>query len=140
MEDWDLIIIGAGPAGLTAGIYGARSGLRTLILEERVSGGVAAESPLIENYPGIPSVSGQELMKRFLEHCKALGVEIHELERVVELDLKGEKKVVKTEKGTYRADAIIIATGCRHRELGVPGEREFRGCLLYTSPSPRDRG
>jgi len=127
MKHWDLIIIGAGPAGLTAGIYGARSGLKTLIIEEKLPGGVAAEAPLIENYPGFPSISGRELMNKIAEHCKGLGVEIKELERVVELDLKGEKKVVKTDQGVYTASAVIIASGCHHRELGVPGESEFRG-------------
>lgn len=127
MEHWDLIVIGAGPAGLTAGIYGVRSGLKTLILEEKIPGGAAAECPLIENYPGFPSISGQELISKMVEHCKKLGAPINQLEKVVELDIKGEKKVVKTERTTYTASAIIIASGCHHQELGVPGESEFRG-------------
>ena len=127
MENWDLIIIGAGPAGLTAGIYGARSGLKTLILEEKTPGGAAAESPLIENYPGFPAISGRELINKMVEHCRKFEVPINELEKVVELDLKGERKVVKTDRATYMAPAIIVASGCHHRELGVPGENEFRG-------------
>ena len=127
MENWDLIIIGAGPAGLTSGIYGARSGLKTLILEEKTPGGAAAESPLIENYPGFPAVSGRELIDKMVEHCKKFAVPINELEKVVELDLKGERKVVKTDRATYMAPAIIVASGCHYRELGVPGENEFRG-------------
>lgn len=127
MEHWDLIVIGAGPAGLTAGIYGIRSGLKTLILEEKIPGGAAAECPLIENYPGFPSISGQELISKMVEHCKKLGAPINQLEKVVELDIKGEKKVVKTERTTYTASAIIIASGRHHQELGVPGESEFRG-------------
>jgi thioredoxin reductase (NADPH) len=127
MEYWDLIIIGAGPAGLTAGIYGARSGLKTLILEEKIPGGAAAESPLIENYPCFPGISGRELVDKMLEHCKKSGAEIHELENVVGLDVDGEKKIVKTDKKMYEASAVIIASGCSHGELGVPGEREFRG-------------
>jgi len=83
MEHWDLIIIGAGPAGLTAGIYGVRSGLKTLILEEKIPGGAAAESPLIENYPGFPSISGQELISKMVEHCKKFEVPINQLEKVV---------------------------------------------------------
>ena len=122
-----MIIIGAGPAGLTAGIYGVRSGLETLILEEKTPGGAAAESPWIENYPGFPSISGQELISRMVEHCKKFKVPINELEKVVRLDLKRKKKILKTEKTSYTASAIIIATGCRHQELGVPGESEFRG-------------
>jgi len=127
MEHWDLIIIGAGPAGLTAGIYGARSGLKTLILEEKTPGGAAAESPLIENYPGFPAISGRELIDKMVEHCKKFEVPINELEKVVELDLKGERKVVKTDRATYTVSAIIVASGCHYRELGVPGENEFRG-------------
>ena len=127
MEHWDLIVIGAGPAGLTAGIYGVRSGLKTLILEEKTPGGAAAESPLIENYPGFPSISGQELISRMVEQCKKFEVPINELEKVVGLDLKRKKKIVKTEKTSYTASAIIIASGCSHQELGVPGESEFRG-------------
>jgi len=127
MENWDLIVIGAGPAGLTAGIYGARSGLKTLILEEKTPGGAAAESPLIENYPGFPAISGRELIDKMVEHCKKFEVPINELEKVIELDLKGERKVVKTDRATYTASAIIVASGCHYRELGVPGENEFRG-------------
>jgi len=127
MEHLDLIIIGAGPAGLTAGIYGVRSGLKTLILEEKIPGGAAAECPLIENYLGFPSISGQELINKMGEHCKKFEVPINQLEKVVELDIKGEKKVVKTERTAYTASAIIIASGCHHQELRVPGESEFRG-------------
>lgn len=127
MKNWDLIIVGAGPAGLTAGIYGARSGIKTLIIEEKIPGGAAAESPLIENYPGFPSVSGRQLVNKMLEHCKKFGVEIHELERVVRLDLKDENRLVVTDKTSYEASAVIIASGCHSRELGVHGENEFRG-------------
>lgn len=127
MEHWDLIIIGAGPAGLTAGIYGVRSGLKTLIIEEKIPGGAAAESPRIENYPGFPSISGRELIDKMVEQCKKFEVPINQMEKVVELDLKRKKKILKTEKTSYTASAIIIASGCSHQELGVPGESEFRG-------------
>lgn len=127
MEKWDLIIIGAGPGGLTAGLYGVRSGLKTLIIEEKIPGGTAADAPLIENYPGFPSVSGQELVGKMAEHCKKFEVPIHQFEKVIGLDIIGEKRVVKTEKTEYEASAIIIASGSNYRELNVPGEREFRG-------------
>jgi len=127
MEHWDLIIIGAGPAGLTAGIYGARSGLKTLILEEKTPGGAAAETPLVENYPGFEAISGRDLSDRMSEHCRKVGAKINELEKVVELDLKGEKKTIKTDRASYTASALIIATGSHHQELKVPGEAEFRG-------------
>lgn len=128
MESWDLIIIGAGPAGLTAGIYGARSGLETLVLEEKTLGGAAAETPLIENYPGFPEgISGRDLVDKMAEHCKKVGAEIRQLERVIELNVKDGKRIVKTDRATYSASAVIIASGCHYRELGVPGEKEFRG-------------
>jgi len=128
MEEWELIIIGAGPAGLAAGIYAGRRELKTLILEEKIAGGTAADSPLIENYPGFRSISGRELMDKMLEHCKDFGAKIHELEAVTELNLKEEnEKIVKTSKAAYKAKAVIIATGSHYRELGVPGEKEFRG-------------
>ena len=127
MEHWDLIIIGAGPAGLTAGIYGARSGLKTLIIEEKTPGGAATETPLVENYPGFEAISGRELSDKMAQQCRKVGAKINELERVVELDLKGEKKVVKADRASYTASAVIIASGCHYRELGVPGESEFRG-------------
>ena len=127
MENLELVIIGAGPAGLAAGIYGARSELKTLILEEKMAGGTTADAPLIENYPGFQSISGQELAQKMATHCRSVGVEIHELERVVSSDLKGERKRVKTDKATYEAQAVIIATGTHYLELDIPGEKEFRG-------------
>jgi thioredoxin reductase (NADPH) len=127
LEQWDLIIIGAGSAGLSAGLYSARSELKTLILEKQIPGGATIESPLIENYPGFISVSGQDLIDKMVAHAMKFGVKINQLEPVTELDLKGEKKTVKTAKTTYEASALIITTGCHHRELEVPGEREYSG-------------
>ena len=144
MEEWELIIIGAGPAGLTAGIYAGRRELKTLILEEKIPGGAAADSPLIENYPGFRSISGRELVNKMLEHCKSFGAEIHELEAVRELHLTRQEKMVRTVKNEYRAKAVIIATGSHHRELGVPGEKEFRGrgvsyCATCDGPFFKDK-
>jgi len=127
MESWDLIIIGAGAAGLAAGIYGARSGLKTLILEEKMVGGTTADAPLVENYPGFQSISGSELAQKMATHCRSTGVTVHEFENVIGLDLKGRKKIVKTNKTACEAKAVIIASGSHYREIGVLGEREFRG-------------
>jgi len=127
MENLELVIIGAGAAGLAAGIYGARSELKTLILEEKMAGGTTADAPLIENYLGFQSISGRELAQKMVTHCRSVGVEIHELERVLSLDLKGERKRVKTDKVTYEAQAVIIASGTHYQELGIPGEKQFRG-------------
>jgi thioredoxin reductase (NADPH) len=127
LEQWDLIIIGAGSAGLSAGLYGARSGLKTLILEKQIPGGATIESPLIENYPGFISVSGQELIDKMVAHATKFGAEINQLEPATVLDLRGEKKIVKTAKAEYEASAVIITTGCHHRELDVAGEKEYGG-------------
>ena len=127
MESLELVIIGAGAAGLAAGIYAARSGLKTLILEEKLAGGNTADAPIIENYPGFLSISGRELAQKMLAHCKKFNVEIHEMERVTGLNLKGERKTVKTDKAVYETKTVIIASGTHYRELGVPGEKEFYG-------------
>jgi len=127
MEHWDLIIIGGGPAGLTAGIYSARSGLKTLILEEKTLGGATAESPLIENYPGFPAITGQELISKIAEHCRKFGVTIKEIEGARKLNLSDEKKIVESDQASYSASAVVIAAGCHYREMGVPGENEFKG-------------
>lgn len=127
-ENWDLIIVGGGPAGLTASIYGARSGLKTLVLEMKMPGGLVSDAAIVENYPGFPEgIRGLDLAARMMEQCENAGAEIHSLERVLEMELTGEGKRVKTEKGTYSAASVIIATGTEHRPLGVPGEREFQG-------------
>ena len=140
IERWDLIIIGAGPAGLTAGIYASRSGLKVLIIEEKIPGGLALEAPIIENYPGFPeSISGSELISRMVKQAEAFGAEIHQMEKATKLDLFSDEKKVETTKAEYHAPAIIIATGCTHRKLGVQGEEEFRGrgvsyCALCDGP------
>ena len=122
-----MIIIGAGPAGLAAGIYATRSGLKTLILEEKIAGGTTADAPSIENYPGFQTISGLELAQKMTEHARNAGVEIHEFENVTGLDLKGDMKLARTSKMTYETKAVIIASGSHYRQLGVPGEEQFRG-------------
>jgi len=127
MENWDLIIVGGGAAGLSAGIYGARSGLKTLVIEEKMSGGTAADAPMVENYPGFGQISGAELAERMSTHCRKAGAMINEIETVTGLDLKSDRKIVKTVQTEYETKTVLIATGSHYRELGVPGEKEFRG-------------
>jgi thioredoxin reductase (NADPH) len=127
MESWDLIIIGGGAAGLAAGIYAARSGLETLVLEEKMAGGTTADAPLVENYPGFQSISGMELAQKMVAQCKGTGVIIREFEKVLSLDLNGEKKIVKTNRTVLETETVIIASGSHYREIGVPGEKEFLG-------------
>ncbi len=127
MENWDLIIIGTGAAGMSAGIYGSRSGLKTLIIDEKLAGGTTADAPIVENYPGFVQISGSELAEKMAVHCRKTGATIHELETVTGLDLQGENKIVRTSRGEYETKALIIAPGSYYMELGVPGEKEFRG-------------
>jgi thioredoxin reductase (NADPH) len=127
MENWDLIIIGAGSAGLSAGIYAVRSGLKTLILEEKLAGGTIADASTVVNYPGFAEISGGELAEKMTSHCRKAGAVIHDLEPVTELDLASEKKILKTSRASYESKAVIFSTGSNYKEIGVKGEKEFRG-------------
>lgn len=121
----ELIIVGGGPAGLSAGIYGARSGLKTLILEKAVAGGLAGEAPLVENYPGMDAIRGIELVEKLKAHT-AKYVKLREFEPVKDIEV-GTDFLIRTEKGEYPTKALILATGTTHRKLGVKGENEFFG-------------
>jgi len=122
---YDLIIIGGGPAGLTAALFAGRSRLRTLILEKMGVGGRILLTDTIENFPGfVGEASTEELIKRMEEQVKNLSIEI-KLEEVINIDCK--QKSIKTNAGTYAADSIIIATGARQRKLGVSGEDRLIG-------------
>jgi len=128
MEHRHVIVIGAGPAGLSAGMYSAYHGFSTLIIEEKIPGGCAAEIPLLENYPGYSEgIAGKDLVERMVQQCEKAGAEIHQFEKVIELDFEGENNVVKTDKSVYQADAMILAMGRSCSLLGIPGEEEFRG-------------
>ena len=127
MENWDVIIIGAGSAGLAAGIYTVRSGLKTLILDEKLPGGTISDASTVVNYPGFAEISGGELAEKMTLHCKKVGAVIHELEPVTELQLKDEKKNVKTSNATYETKTVIFSVGSHYKEIGVKGEKEFRG-------------
>ena len=123
---FDLVIIGGGPAGLTAGIYAQRARLKTVLLEKQMVGGQIAVSDVIENYPGFPSISGAELMEKFEGHARGLGLEIRFAD-VLNITVEDEVKVIKTSEGEIRTKAVIIATGASPKRLGVPGEKELTG-------------
>ena len=127
MENWDVIVIGAGSAGLSAGVYTVRSGLKTLVLDEKLPGGTIADASKVVNYPGFDEITGGELAEKMTSHARKVGATIHELEQVIELDLRGEEKTVKTASTTYKTKAVIYSTGSHYREIGVKGEKEFRG-------------
>ena len=123
---YDLIIVGAGPAGLAAGVYGARAKMKTLILEKGTIGGMAAKTTEIVNYPGIPKTSGEKLGEVMSKHAENLGATIvRDSIRTVELD--GEIKILKSRRKEYMARSVIFATGTKPRVLGIPGEVDFKG-------------
>ena len=124
---YEVLIIGAGPAGMTAAIYAARAGYKTAILEHGVPGGQAATTDMIENYPGFPEgISGPELMMKFFEQTQTFGVEMI-YEQVQSMDVTGEVKKVITDKQTIEAKAVVIASGAKPRTLGVANEGRLRG-------------
>lgn len=123
----DLLILGGGPAGLTAAIYAARSGVKTLVLERQMAGGQIATSDWVENYPGFPQgVGGMELVELFKQQALRFGAEIREIEEVEDF-LPGAPHRVVTGSGTYGGHAVIIATGLDPQGLGCDGEDRFRG-------------
>ena len=122
---YDILIIGAGPAGLTAAIYARRAGKSVLLLERDTFGGQITFSPKLENYPGFETISGNDLAQRMLEQALALGADV-EMDTVTGIE-NGSVKTVIGELGRYEAKAVIIAAGARHRRLGLPREEELIG-------------
>ena len=123
----DLIVIGGGPAGLTAALYALRAGKSVLVIEKSTFGGQITWSPKVENFPTIPSISGAELGDRLTSQVLEQGAEL-ELDEVIGVELDGEIKRVRTDfGGTFEAKALIIAAGARPRTLGIPGEEALMG-------------
>lgn len=122
----DIIIIGAGPAGLTAALYALRADKSVLVLEKGTFGGQITYSPQIENYPGFASMSGNEFAEKLVDQVISQGAEI-EMETVTAIRDNGATKTVVTEDGEHEAKAVIIATGVKHRQTGLPNENELVG-------------
>lgn len=123
---YDIVIIGAGPAGLTAAVYGGRAEKSVLVLEKETFGGQVTHSPKIENYPGTLQMSGNEFAEKLVEQALSLGAEI-ELDEVTAVETDGKIKKVIGENATYEAKSVIVATGSKHRKLGVTDEEKFVG-------------
>ncbi|MDO9516809.1 MAG: thioredoxin-disulfide reductase [Methanosarcinaceae archaeon] len=123
---YDLVIIGNGPAGISAGIYAVRYGLDTLVLEKNVISGQIASTEIVENYPGFSSIAGMELMDKFKEHAEEAGVITGDGE-VISIKSNGDKKIISTDEGEFETKTIIVATGANPQHLGIPGEEEFAG-------------
>ena len=124
---FDIIIIGAGTAGLTAALYGARARKKVLVLEEKNTGGQIINSPTIENYPGIRHISGFEFIQSLQEQAEAAGATIQN-SRAQKIVDQGEGKVVMTKEKLYQSRAVIICTGVVQKKLGLPKEKELTGC------------
>lgn len=123
---YDLIIIGAGPAGMTAAVYASRANLKTLMIERGIPGGQMANTEDIENYPGYESILGPELSNKMFEHAKKFGAE-YAYGMITEVINDEPYKIVVAGDKKYHTKAIIIATGAKHKNLGVPGEEELAG-------------
>ena len=123
---YDIIIVGAGPAGLTAAIYARRANKTVLLLDKGAFGGQITFSPKVENFPGFESISGSELADKLVEQALGQGAEV-EIETVTEIKNLADKKVVVTEDGEYDAKAVIVACGAKHRHLGLENEEKFIG-------------
>jgi thioredoxin reductase (NADPH) len=128
MDDYHVIIIGGGAAGLTAGLYASRAHLETVLLESMIPSGQAYMTEMIENYPGFPDgIGGRELIERFTRQATRFGLEIQQFTAVDRVEIAGEKKIVHAGEKPFSCSALIIATGARWNSLGIPGEEEFIG-------------
>lgn len=124
---YDMIVIGGGPAGMTAALYALRNGKTVLVLEKHGFGGQITHSPKVENYPGTLQMSGNEFADRFLEQILHQGADV-ELERAIAVKTEGNLRIVETEEGgRFEALTVVIATGVKHRMLGLEGENELVG-------------
>ena len=128
MTDYDIIIIGAGPGGLTAGIYAGRQGTKNLIIDRDLAGGLGREVPEMENYPGFDNISGLELIEKMKTQATK-NCELHEMEEVTQIVKTNDEYrfIVKTNKDEYRTKSIILATGSSHRHLEAEGEEKYKG-------------
>ena len=126
-EVYDIAILGAGPAGISAAIYAARAKMNTLWLDKQFAqGGQILNTYEVDNYPGLPGISGMDLGEAMGEHAAKLGIEPVR-ENVLAVEDAGEEKIIRTKKNEYRARTVILACGASHRRLGIPGEEELSG-------------
>ncbi len=125
--EFDIVILGGGPAGLSAGIYAARSTASTAILDISMLGGQPSNYLELENYPGFPIIGGYDLMEKFEEHADKFGVQKFPMQEIKSVDLKSNPKIIETLDGVFKAKTVIIACGAQPKKLGVKGELEYIG-------------
>ncbi len=125
-NEYDIIIVGAGPAGISAGIYAVRAGRSVLIIEKFAPGGQLGLIGEIENYAGFEKINGFDLAQKFESHAKTLGVDFV-FDSVISLESHDDYKIVNCQNNTFKATAVILALGCHSRELNIEGEKEFKG-------------
>jgi len=127
-EQYEAIVIGGGPAGLTAGLYLMRGGIKTVLLEKVLPGGAPLNTGRVENYPGFPEgISGRELMERFAAHAKAFGLPVREFSEVQNVSLEETRFTVKVNDATFDSAGVIVASGTEPAKMGIPGENELIG-------------
>jgi len=124
--DFELAIIGAGPAGYSAAVYAIRSGIKTIIFDEGIGGGLASIAPNIENYAGFESITGIDLMEKMKKHVENY-TKINFNEEVVDISKENNQFLIETTKKNYKVKSVLIATGTKHRKLNAPGENELSG-------------
>ena len=125
--EFDTVILGGGPAGLSAGIYASRGAVSTAIIDVSMLGGQPSNYLELENYPGFPIIGGFDLMEKFEEHADKFGVQKFTMQEIEKIDLKSNPKLIVTKEAEFRAKTVIIACGAQPMKLGVPGEAEFVG-------------
>ena len=125
--DYDAVILGGGPAGFSAGIYMARSNVKTAIIDVNMMGGQPSNYLELENYPAFKLIGGYELMEKFEEHADMFGVHKYPMQEIISVDLISNPKIIKTKDSVFRAGTVIIACGAKPKKLGVKGEEEFAG-------------
>lgn len=125
--EFDTVILGGGPAGLSAAIYAARGAASTAIIDTSMLGGQPTNYLELENYPGFGIIDGFDLMEKFEEHADKFGVAKFPMQEIEKIDLTPQIKIIETKEATFKAKTVIIATGAKSKKLGIPGEKEFIG-------------
>lgn len=125
--EFDTVILGGGPAGLSAAIYASRGAISTALIDISMMGGQPSNYLELENYPGFPIIGGYDLMEKFEEHADKFGVQKFPMQEIKKIDLISNPKVILTKEAEFKAKSVIIATGAQPMKLGVPGEKEFVG-------------